>query len=181
MRRSLAIPVLVGLLTVLGGARAPSPPRPNADRARQLHQDRRLIAGTVTGGLSLARTRLGDPLERVQCCNHMAEDLAAEIENSVQEGDGERVEVLGLHYRQLLLIGVVPNLNEARQKSPPGSTDERKLLDLGDRNVQLTTKLEGRLRPEAGRSNGEREVILRAVAGARAEVQKALPASPSRK
>jgi hypothetical protein len=85
-----------------------------------------------------------------------------------------RIEFLGNHFRRLLVAGVAPNLSLARQKVPPGSTDERRLLDLGERNLQLVKKLENQLRQPAGAEESEREVVLRAVEDARSEVQKTL-------
>jgi hypothetical protein len=179
MKRCVVMPILAAMLMVLGGARQPAPFGSAAVRARQLRQDRRLVARFVQGGLALARSRLDDPLERAQCCDGVARDVAEEIERSLDEQDAVRAELLGDHFRRLLVNGVVPNLNEARQKVPPGSTDERKLLDLGERNVRLTNQLESKLRQPA--AEPKMEVILRAVADARSEVQKTLPAAPKKK
>jgi hypothetical protein len=172
MKRFLLLPLSASVLTLLAGAKAPSP-SPAADRARALHRDRGLVVKCVDGGLCLART--GDSLQRADCCNDVAARFAEEIEASVRDGDTPRAALLGEHFHRLLVDGVAPNLSAVRQKVPAGSTDERKLLEVGERNTKVADDLIAKLRrPE----HGDVEVVLKAVADGRTQVKKALQAPP---
>jgi hypothetical protein len=172
MRRFLLLPVVVSALTVLAGSKSADAPSPAAERARLLHRDRGLIEKCVGGGISLAKA--GDALQRAELCHDVAHGLADEIEVAVRDHDAVRAELLGEHFRRLLTGGVAPNLSATRQRVPPGSTDERKLLEVGERNARMADDLERKLRPPGGAADADVEVILRAVADGRSEVKKAL-------
>ncbi len=173
MNRRLLWAVLVAVLVPAAAAEDPVLPSGAADQTRRFRQDNALIETLVQGGVRLAGQ--DDPMKRAECCNEVAERLAAEIQQAAENRNKERVAELGQYLHALLEQGVAANLSAARKQIPAGSTRERNLHAIRDRAEKLVRPLEEQLRRDSEKENQqELQHTLRVLQGGRAEVENAV-------
>jgi hypothetical protein len=142
MKRYLLLLIPVCLAGALAWADDPAP-SPAVERAERLQRNLGLISALVDGSLSLAAE--DDPLRRAEHCNTIANHFAKEINEATERRNVPRVLELGRHLHQLLEVGVGSNLSRARGGIPPGSAEEKKLLELRQGAAQLVGELEDQL------------------------------------
>src|SRR4051794_3765908 len=113
MKRFLLLLAPLAALAGLVHAQEAADPQ---ERLRQVRRDLPLIEKLVHSGLELAAEE--SFLERVETCNRLARDFAAEIKQALDRDEGSRVTFLGEPLRNLLIKGIAHNLDLARKELP---------------------------------------------------------------
>jgi hypothetical protein len=113
------------------------------EETQRFQRNRVLIEKLVDGSLRLAA--VDDPIRRADYCIDLAGPLADEIQQSLAQQEGNRVEELAGHLQALLNQGVADNLGQARQAIPVGSAEDRKLAEIHRRALAVIDQWEKRL------------------------------------
>lgn len=145
MRRALIV-LALGLLVVTL-VRADHAPGEKGE-VDLFHRNRELIETLVETSLRLSGE--DDPLLRADCYAEMAECLADEIRESLQQEEDVRAEELGTHLHDLFEQGVSPNLRRAHQGIPAGSAEERKMQEIGQRATRALGTVKNELQAGTG-------------------------------
>ena len=159
-----------------------APPAPE-ERARLFRRNRGLVERVVQGGLLLAKEK--SALRCAELCADLADSLATEIQDAVQQKEGGRVKELGQHLSALLKQGVAANVSTVRgqvDQELPGSSVQRLLTKdlktVHDRTVGTVQRLDRDLQRVADPGDRDAVQTRSAVQEGRAEVERALKAPP---
>jgi hypothetical protein len=161
------------LALVLAGLALAS--RPDAEQAgdarlRVLRRDLQLVEALVDSGLTLAAQ--DDPLKRAETCNVLADRFARAVKHAAAD-EPARAAALGNQLELLLVRGVAGNLRLAHEKMPADSPRAPEAERLGDRAVQLAAPAVQGLEQSPVHADPGMRAAARALARARAEVEKA--------
>jgi hypothetical protein len=164
----LALPIL-GAFVLATVAQAGGLAGSGEQHLHQRRQNQDLIQILVDGGLQLAGER--DPLKRAEYCTNLAGSLVREIEHAARGGEKDRAVELGGHLRDVLQLGVAPNLTSVRARTPLGSTREADIRRVGDEAWNVTKPLESLERDAGGPDQADWRQLLRDIRTLRADVR----------
>jgi hypothetical protein len=162
-----------------------APPAPE-ERVRLFRRNRTLIEQVVQGGLWLAAEK--DPVRCAELCANLAEGVAAEMRDALQQKESSRAADLGQHIGALLKQGVAANVSNMRsqiEQAPDGSSLRKKLDEefqgVHDRMARTLQRLDRDLQRAADPGDRDAEQARIAVLEGRAEVERAMKGPPPRK
>lgn len=170
MNRAWPLLILIAFLAPILGADDAGSRDQATERARRFARNAALIDRLVQSGLGLAAT--DDPLQRADCCHHLAEALAQEMHEAGSREDRQRVAELGQYLHVLLERGVAGNLIHARQTLSLGDPQQEKLRRIGESTTRLVRPLETELSHESDQPLLRH--TLQALRAGEAEVSRAL-------
>ncbi len=145
--------------------------RADARRLDQLKRNRKLIERIVEQSVMLVNTKEDDALAHAAQCEKLVVQLAGEITDAAQQGEGGRAEEMSGHFRDLLEQGVAANLKVYARNPDTGSVAQRERKIIGAWSQQTADELEKQLEQVAGM-----QPALEAVRLGRESVREALKA-----
>jgi hypothetical protein len=123
-------------LAAWAGAQNPTPPAQLSakDKLRLHRANSTLIENLVNDGVAMSN--VGDPVDRAERCRSAARSLVNAIQDAARAEDAERVAELAGLFRTVVLEGLLPTLNDAKQNVTPKSPGEKKLRDVRENSAR---------------------------------------------
>jgi hypothetical protein len=128
-------------LAAWAGAQGPVPSAPLSaeDKLRLLRANSTLIDNLVRDGVAMSTA--SDPVDRAERCRYTARTLVNAIQDAARAEDAARVAELTTLFRSVVVEGLIPTLNDAKQNVTPESPGAKKLGEVQTNSVRDVTDL----------------------------------------
>jgi hypothetical protein len=124
--RTPAIVLAFAVLSAWASGQNATGPTTAAEHLNLLKTNRRLLEELLDEGVKLGQANTN--LDRAAQCQSVANRLTRELKNAVDLDDADRVAEMSDHFATLIRSGLVPNLDSAKERVPPGSPEYDRLV-----------------------------------------------------